>query len=429
MVAAATVLDIPIIQVDAGGSKPTMVKWSGLDKFPVRVDKVEALPSKAFDQALPDLMDKLVQPPKKPTERTGLRRHFSERFRTVNAGLAYPVLQFLLAVRLPRLSDVVPERTPKLSDNLLGLLRPAIRSGLPVSNFLPAYGWADALGLYFAQFFRSAFVLNFLVASLAVAAAVVSLFNRDSWPPALEILLILFVAANTFGGRYMGWHNRWFEAREVAERLRVAAMLWLLGLKPQSFSGSEPAWTGWYVRALVREQPLRPYTFDRSGIDGVRAAITGILEHQCDYHVRNADRMKRLERRVEYAGRVLFLATVLVALDHLFFHGMCLKYLLEHVLRAHDWDEHHVGVALSAFFPALATASYGIRVIGDFEGYARRSERADESLKEQIKALEEDDPENLEILRRRAKAAGEIMLGDVASWRLAVESRGLEIPG
>ena len=34
------------------------------------------------------------------------------------------------------------------------------------------------------------------------------------------------------------------------------------------------------------------------------------------------------------------------------------------------------GIWLSAVLPAFATATYGIRLIGDFEGSARRSERA-----------------------------------------------------
>ena len=78
----------------------------------------------------------------------------------------------------------------------------------------------------------------------------------------------------------------------------------------------------------------------------------------------------------------------------------------------------------------LATATYGIRVIGDFEGIARRSERAHKSLQDQIKALSQNEvPPDLDILRRRARAACEAMLGDVSSWRLAAESRGLAIPG
>jgi hypothetical protein len=117
---------------------------------------------------------------------------------------------------------------------------------------------------------------------------------------------------------------------------------------------------------------------------------------------------------------------VLAALDHLVFEGAVLHALVHAV--SHDAPAHEIGVALSAILPTFATATYGIRVIGDFEGIAKRSERTFESLDAHIAALRHDPPD-LDILRRRARAAGDAMLGDLASWRLAAESRGLAIPG
>jgi len=84
--------------------------------------------------------------------------------------------------------------------------------------------------------------------------------------------------------------------------------------------------------------------------------------------------------------------------------------------------------AIAAGLPALATATYGIRVIGDFEGVARRSERTHMALETVIKAIGKDTLD-LALLRARARSAADIMLGDVSSWRLAAESRTLAIPG
>jgi hypothetical protein len=83
--------------------------------------------------------------------------------------------------------------------------------------------------------------------------------------------------------------------------------------------------------------------------------------------------------------------------------------------------------ALSASLPALASALYAIRIIGDFGGIARRSERTLVALKTLRKAAERD-ADDLRALRVHARAAAEVMLGDVASWRLATESRALDIP-
>jgi hypothetical protein len=139
--------------------------------------------------------------------------------------------------------------------------------------------------------------------------------------------------------------------------------------------------------------------------------------------------MTTLERRLEWIGLTLFVLTVLVALDHLLFREGLLHCALA-TLGFHLDHEvaNRAAIFLSAVLPAFATATYGIRVIGDFEGIARRSERTHESLNGHIMALRQDPP-SLDVLRRRARAAGEAMLGDVSSWRLAVESRGLAIPG
>jgi hypothetical protein len=427
---AATGLGIPIVHIDARGINPTFIKWSGLDKFPVQAETADAVPTAPFDEALLDLVDKLVRPPVDAVERKGPGRYFKGKFRAANPFFAFALLMTALFVRFMRKTDVFPNSPDMLSMDFLKLLRPAVGADPLPSGLVRAYAGADAIGLYFAQFFRSAFVLNFFVASFAVVAALSSLLtpSQSRWPAATEIALILFVVANTLFGRWFGWHTRWVEAREVAERLRVASMLWILGIRPRAFAGEEPAWTGWYVRALVRAEPLRSCVFSPDRVDGARKATIGILHDQCAYHELGARRMKRLERHLEGIGLLLFVLTGLVALDHLANDGAYLDGFLRHYF-LHAWQAHEVAIALSAILPALATATYGIRLIGDFEGSAKRSERAHKSLKDQIDALNQTPPPDLDMLRRRARAAGEAMLGDVSSWRLSAESRGLAIPG
>jgi Protein of unknown function (DUF4231) len=450
MLETATGLGIPIIHIDAKGEDSTLIRWSGLDKFPVQAETPDALPAKNFDEALRDMIDKVVRPPsgdkeskreensklkeslprKVNPERKGAIRHFNGRFYPCNPFFAFSLLMTALFVSPIKTTDVFPNGPEILQKNFQELLKPAVGEDFP-RGLVQAYAAADAIGLYFAQFFRSAFVLNFFAASFAVAAALSSMLipAPSPWPSGIEIGLISFVVLNTIFGRYFRWHTRWVEAREVAERLRVASMLWILGIRPRAFSGEEPAWTGWYVRALARAEPLRSCVFDLSQVESVRTATIKTLQNQCRYHETNAHRMKCLEHILEGIGLILLVLTALVALDHFtsggaHFHGLLHRHF------HHPWPPHEVGVALSAILPALATATYGIRVIGDFEGNAKRSERAHKSLKEQIDALDQKEaPPDLDVLRRRARAAGEAMLGDVSSWRLAAESRGLAIPG
>jgi hypothetical protein len=66
-------------------------------------------------------------------------------------------------------------------------------------------------------------------------------------------------------------------------------------------------------------------------------------------------------------------------------------------------------------------------VIGDYGGIARRSERTRATLTQLLGAMSED-MHDQRALRLCARAAAEAMLGDVASWRLATESRALDVP-
>ena len=81
-------------------------------------------------------------------------------------------------------------------------------------------------------------------------------------------------------------------------------------------------------------------------------------------------------------------------------------------------------IGMTAGLPVFGTASFGIRAIGDFEGSAMRSARMAASLKALGEALA-GDPPDLVILRARAASLANAMLGDVAHWRLATETRRL----
>jgi hypothetical protein len=291
-----------------------------------------------------------------------------------------------------------------------------------------AYGWADAIGIHFAQIFRSAFVMNFLFAALAVVAASASVLmtHEDTWwrraPVTLEIILIVGVVVNTILAYRWRWHHRWVEAREVAERLRVALPLWTLGLRPASFPGEEPTWTGWYARALVRTQDMRAGNLNADDLTAERSVLLRLLTGQCNYNRANAGRMHWMELGLEYVGFCLLGATIVVAFDHLSGEPL-VQFLLGRILPARE-----ATIWLSAALPALATASYGIRIIGDFDGISQRAERTHRHLDQLIAAIQQDPPD-FSLMRARARSAADAMLGDVASWRLSAESRGLAVPG
>ncbi len=81
------------------------------------------------------------------------------------------------------------------------------------------------------------------------------------------------------------------------------------------------------------------------------------------------------------------------------------------------------GLAAAIFLPAAATASYGVRLFGDFEDLARRSRRTASQL-EALKARLVGELD-LAALRALAGQAARAMLSDLDAWRVAVESRRL----
>jgi len=72
----------------------------------------------------------------------------------------------------------------------------------------------------------------------------------------------------------------------------------------------------------------------------------------------------------------------------------------------------------------LATALYGIRLIGDFDDSVRRSNRTLAALTALERGLDTG-VSNLPVLRACARQTADVMLADVEAWRVAVESRDL----
>ena len=124
-------------------------------------------------------------------------------------------------------------------------------------------------------------------------------------------------------------------------------------------------------------------------------------------------------KRIERFGEVLFVAVLGAAIGWL---------VLDIVDKSAAHRLQFVVTAITAGFPALATASYGIRVILDFEGIAQRTGRIGSGLEALLVKWAAETP-SAARLQQFARNAADIMLGDVAAWRLLTEGRRLTIPG
>ena len=140
------------------------------------------------------------------------------------------------------------------------------------------------------------------------------------------------------------------------------------------------------------------------------------VEPQVGYHERNAKQIKLLDQRLEQFAMVLVAATVVVSIVTIIGLGLNT-----------DWvnDYGNWFTLVSAGFPALGTAVFGIRFQGDFGGDAVRSLATSHTLREIAEELHRDVP--LPRAADLTEQAGRIMLADLDEWRLVNQQRDLSV--
>ena len=105
------------------------------------------------------------------------------------------------------------------------------------------------------------------------------------------------------------WHHQWFEAREVAERLRIVAPAWLLGAWPSQSEAGASGLAG-LVRARDRARTAAVLRRDRRSPDEIRDILAALVDEQLAYHVANAERLERRDHVFEGVGVGLLAASL-----------------------------------------------------------------------------------------------------------------------
>lgn len=421
---------LPVIHVDAAGKKPPRLLWFGLAEFACAGGGACNLPSADLASALPGIIENLVRPPSDQAETAELSRYLRETWKPRNWRPEVPLLLALLGLRLLRKTDFKPTEPAALAvvfHSSAIFPPPKVTEPTPVDALSPAtlaFGWADALAIRYAQIFRGAYISNFLFSAFAVFAAATSLvgtrlFDWPGWPLALlEIAFVVFVFVNTYLGRKRDWHNRWRQSREVAERLRAIQPLRMLAQDSGASRAGEATWTAWYVRAQMRALGLSAGALNEARLEEIRQTLISIVDSQGAYHTHVAALMRGVEHRIKRLGQGLFGFTIIFA-------AVKIVTALSGFDLPVNWQ--YVLTGLTAALPALGAATFGVRLIGDFEGVAQRSERTGAALTNLANALRQDPPE-LTILRSRARLIADAMLGDVSHWRMTTETRKLVVP-
>jgi hypothetical protein len=167
-----------------------------------------------------------------------------------------------------------------------------------------------------------------------------------------------------------------------------------------------------YARAILRSLPVFHCDLNRFA-PAAGAYLKHLVADQHNYHKKTAAQAGRSDAVLEILGIGVLVASALVLtleIMHAGAHG------------AADPDPFLRFLAVS--LPAIATALYGIRLLGDFEDTEVRSRRAMAKL-EKLEGFLNAEAPDLRNLRTRARQVSKTMLDDLENWRITVESRNI----
>jgi hypothetical protein len=314
------------------------------------------------------------------------------------------------------------------------------------ADVLPLYAWADGVASRLADAYRSGMSVNFVLAALAVMVGILYLpagMAEEKWGfAAVELLLLGGILALTAEGSRLGWHRRWFAMRRVAEYLRHAPALLLLGVarptgrwpRAGGDGGTGHDAEGWpehFARHALRDVGLPRVAVTR---DYLRAGLAGaVLPHvtgQVAYHDAKAQRLERVHHRLDKVAETCFALAVVSVMAYLGLKGA----------GALGWVPKALAQQLSPLFtfcgvafPTLGANLSGIRYFGDFERFGAISRVAAEKLRAietRTQLLLSGAPEALTYAATAdlVHALDEAVVEEIASWQAVFGAKHLALP-
>jgi hypothetical protein len=261
------------------------------------------------------------------------------------------------------------------------------------------------------------------------------------WAFALvELLLLGGILAMTAAGSRYGWHRRWFAMRRVAEYLRHAPALLLMGVArstgrwPQAGGDAREeagAWPEHFARHALRDVGLPRIAMTR---DYLRAGMAGtVLPHvtaQRAYHTIKAHRLETVHHRLDKAAETCFALAVASVTAYLVLKGAGVAGIAPKALAG---ELSPLFTFLGVAFPTLGANLSGIRYFGDFERFAAISHVAAEKLggiEARIELLLSGAPEALTYAAAAdlIHALDEAVVEEIASWQAVFGAKHLALP-
>ncbi len=417
-----------IIHVPLSAGDDMRILWSAFDPTVLTIadDPGVARPLERSDVDV--LLRGLLMPPPDEQEQNFLKRFLCERLRRIRVRIEYPLLLTAAGVRPFRARDLTSKHAEAQTRDEWQRYRVGCVEALNITTKIDlleeSYSWADRLAAHFAQTYRSGNIFNFLLGGFAVCLGLAAFMapRLKFEGAASELLITLAIILNAIIGTRQEWHRRWLDYRQLAERLRPMRSLKLLGIAAPDPPGTQTnpvpgRWLDWYASGIWRAMGCPSGAIDRECAARLGAAIADHeVEPQVGYHERNAKQIQLLDHRLEQTGMVLFAGTVLVTVATLIGLGFGANYVNSYG----NWF-----TLVSAGFPALGTAVFGIRFLADFGGDALRSMATADTLR----LIDQELRKEVALSRAAdlAEQAARIMLADLDEWRLVNQQRDLSV--
>jgi hypothetical protein len=316
-----------------------------------------------------------------------------------------------------------------------------------VDRLRPYFAWPDKLAVLYADRYRSAFAINFLLAALAVGLALLpgalGLTDRG-WPEivciALELVTIFAIIFLVQLGRTQHWNERWIDYRLTAELVRHLRMVAPLGgrrLLPQvpahrvTYGQPAATWMAWYVRAVERWLGLPSAVVDKMYLDVYLKQLEHLVIEQISYHQSTLRRCHNMENRLHRRGIALLGLTVSTCALHLAF-----GFLPEHH-RVHSLSP--ILTFICGFFPALGAALAAISSQGKFRSMTKQSRAMREQLRNRlpgIKSLRQAIVAAPDLsactfsteAEKVGSVAADLLVREVLDWRSVVLDQPMRTP-
>ncbi|MEQ1498132.1 MAG: hypothetical protein ABL914_05695 [Novosphingobium sp.] len=305
-------------------------------------------------------------------------------------------------------------------------------------QILPRFAWSDGIGAWLSDAYRSGMITNFMLSALAIMIGLAYQplhLEPVKWIFATgEFLLLAAILFITWLGSRLDWHARWFETRRVAEYLRHAPILLLLGVAraPGRWPrGADTTWPEYHARHCLRAAGLPRISITKAYlIEALETVLHPHVVGQRDYHRIKAARLETVHLRLDKLSQAMFLLAVLSVSTFL---GITLGAKLGLIDQAVPEGLSHLSTFVGVSLPTLGASIAGMRFFGDFERFAAISEVTAEKLDgvdTRIRLLLAGGEAAVDYaaVAELAHRIDEIVVDEIESWQAVFGGKHLSLP-